>query len=410
MNKLRKALPDLLTDLSFGLFFCGISIIPVLAFYFQSPDMALRGLLLLPAALLFFLLRRVCGSFLLFAAAHIVCLLGIPYGLYSITGNLIPALGALAFLLILTVYSFVRRLGKEASGLTLPLLLAFALFYLAAAIIMDKALGLLLYLPYTVFTGISFLLFVCYTQVANIEETLSDAYVQSAQYAKAILRFNNRSTALFVLISALIMGGLILLPVSDALWALLYALRDGIRALLGMLPEGEPETPVIPADDTGGQGGFDLSGLVPEKEPREPLIPPEVLQAIVLTFLILLILFGIIYFIYRMYRRFGEGVDTTGDIKEFVEPREIQFAEKARRGFRQLFERIIGPENKIRRLFYHSVRDYHKKNKQAILPSETAAEIAARMTAENRDIAELREKYDAVRYGKEDPVSTKPDR
>lgn len=404
MNKLRKALPDLLTDLSFGLFFCGISIFPVLTFYDQSPDKALRGLLLLPAALLFFLLRRVCGSFLLFAAAHIICLLGIPYGLYSITGDLIPALGALVCLLIETVYSFVRRLGKDTPGLTLPLLLAFALLYLAAAIVMDKALGLLLYFPYTVFTGISFLLFVCYTQVVNIEETLSDAYVQSAQYAKAILRFNNRSTALFVLVSAVIMGGLVLLPVSDALWALLYALRDGIRALLGMLPEGE-DTPTVPIDNAEAQRGLDLSGLMPKKEPREPLIPPEVLQAIVITFLILLILFGIISFIYRMYRRFGEGVDTTGDIKEFVEPQELQFAEKARRGFRQLFERIIGPENKIRRLFYHSVRDYHKKKKQTILPSETAAEIAARMTASDEEIIELQKKYDTVRYGKNDTLS-----
>jgi len=401
MSKLRKILPDLLIDLSYGLLFCGISVLPTFALYVQTPRMALWGLTLLPVTLLFFFLRRVCSFFLLFSAAHIVCLLGIPYAIYYFTGNLIPALGTLAYLLILTIYSFVRRLGKESSGLTLPLLLAFAFFYLATAVIMDKALGIQLYAPYTAFTGISFLLFVCYTQAVNIEETLTDAYVQSAQHTKAIFRFNNRSTALFLLLCAAIMGSMVLLPVSDALWALLYALRDGIRALLGMLPEGEPETTTVPSDKTGTQGGLDLSGLMPEEEPREPLIPPEVLQAIVLIFLVLLIIFGIVYFIYRMYRRFGEGVDTTGDIKEFVEPRELQLTEKARRGFRQLFERIIGPENKIRRLFYQKVRDYHKKNRQTILPSETAAEIAARMAAENGEITELREKYDAVRYGKE---------
>lgn len=394
MNGFRNALPGLLTAFAYGLLFYGLSVFPIsrVMGYAQVP----AALLLLGLCVAFFLLRRHCNVFTLFVLAHVVLLLAIFLGTHLLAFPLYERLAVLACAICLLLFSFQQRLSKQSGGFPLPGFFACGgLLFLCAALLVQAG-GPRLYVPYTMFTLLLFLMHLLWQHLTALSDALSTIQLQTDKQKKSIRRSNNRSIAALMAATATI--AIALLPLHRLLKSLFQSLRSGIIWLLRKLfsrssTPPTPEAPVAP----------DVSPQLPDAPfqdnlpVRKPLLTPEMIQAIVVLVLLGSALFLVWYGFRHMHRRFGAVIDDTGDRKESlgaVDRDEVPgpwYSPRKRRA----------PGSRIRLLFYRRVRAHHRRNRLTISPSETAADLSVRVP----DTDVLLPQYEAARYG---PLGDKP--
>lgn len=401
MSKFRRALPDLLVYIFWGLLFYGLSLLPVLSF---EQNLRLTTIFTAAAAfmpLLLFLLRETIKSFPVFALLHIFTGIALIAAGIILSGKLNISIAFAAYVFLLTVYCLITRFGSNTPLLSLPVIIAAAAGNLTASIIMSQMFFIDIASLYAAFTGASFLIYILYEQVTNVNDTVLSAEDSSGQYTKWLLRFNNRIIAVFLALAAIVLIFFGNIPViGNALWQMLSAIKNGIIWLISLIPISEtvPEE-IIP--ESPPQGTPNFGELFGETETKEPLIPTEVYIAIVLTLLLIGVIYLFIRFISKLNSNFNRTRNLANDTVEYIGPKDLKEKEKGTSPLRRLFSRTLRQDNKTRREFYKRVRSYYKKHRLYIEPCETARDITDKMTQET-DAEDLGKKYEKARYGPND--------
>ena len=330
-----------------------------------------------------FLIRRYVRSTVLVIITHLVA----PALVFYLLGDWF-LLGALV---LMTIYSFVRRMNKRNDLDTL-----FGIFAAALLIIMcfvgihlghDYAAIIYPILVVIVVIGSEL-----YSRMARVNSSLEAITQRSNQPIKQILKFDHKMMPTMVCI-------LIIFTLAGR-----HAVVDPIFTLISQI-----RMPEIEINQTRGP----ITGPLP---PRAEMLPMMVLEeqqephpfweafdaaiyflmniAIILLFITLFIS-GIItaYKLMSYKKRQTPNLADGEDEKIFITPEKVK---RRRRGFEALSKLFARQENKTRRMFRKKILRY-KKMGVPIVKSDTPRQMSKRIKQE--DIKELTAEYENIRYG-----------
>lgn len=374
-------------------FLCFHTILAIIIIYkFGISHIFLSYLLIFPFYLLF-LIRRKVKNIVLFLILNLS-----PFILTPLMPDLISTLVYALFCFILAFYSIQMRLNQRSIKgsfiITLPPLVV---NFLGA--VLNRALEI--NIPDVFFVINSTLSIICYilvTHISNIDGSLELLTSFGSQPVKPILDFNNRTIAVFALLTG-VFASLSLFIKLDSLWSLIsgtiLAVLRFIFSLLAKIsnPQETADYPESLGSTENMQTLFE-----PPPEPNALMILLEqIFVYMVYLLLIGLLLFGIGYTIYKFYKKFYASNQNTGDTKEFAAPlyevKNFKFKK-----LRDLFP-VLSKDMRIRRLFYKKVKSYLKKGVK--LENDNTAKIISEKISQYEDIKELTHLYEKARYTNE---------
>jgi len=250
-------------------------------------------------------------------------------------------------------------------------------------------------------------------------------HMQMENFASAMFRYaesgNQPVDRISNLGNRLLAGFLVFLGVvalfapygATAVTKVLNGLLAAIRFIVGLFQFGGGETTpttVTPATETPGNSEGGLPVVESSAFWRVMMQIVEIFLYIVLIVVLLALVAGFFYALYRLYRRFYTDRSVDGDIRIRLARSSADHArlsgsekpsgKKPRRG------PGATPADRIRRLFIRTVESAVKARRAEVRDSDTARIISDKVSQGlRRDLGSLPELYDKARYGPEGAVT-----
>jgi len=395
----------LLNELLQGLLVFAVLALPVAAL---APDSRWPLLGILLAAFLVLTLLRYVGRRVWQLVVPSVALLALPFllpfppGPY---GGLFPGLVLFLGLLVLVVRALVQRWRSRKEGPALPALptQSLALLVLLALDLGARQLGLAVLSPVYFAVGVAYLLLLLVRwHRASLADQMDRYAATPTQPTARVLRFNRMLLGGMLIGMATLLLLSPLLPVYATLVWLWRRFLDLLRWLLSLVAVGPEPTPTPAPEPTSPPTP------TPSSEVGPPAVTPEwlrVLQEILLYLMFaavaLLLAAGLIYGLYRLYRRFYEARLPDADRRESLMPSLVDVVQERLRRTGRAFRRPFGrtPEQRIRHAFFRLVESQARRG-LVLKPSRTAREIVGELDAASHpDLQDVLELYEKARYG-----------
>jgi len=391
----KDLLPDALMSTVFLIMcigVCSLFLVPSddsLSLYFAC------WLLAIPAAFLFFV-RRLSLPAIPMILLHIGAVL-LPVLLFVSMGLEVLLVTACAgiSLVIYSLSAKFRANPVSASSVLIFVSLIFHLFILLITFL-RKADKLT---PYIV-SGflISLCFFLAVRQIFAFQKGFDHFLTSPTQPGKLILSNNNKVIIILFAASLFILPVSIIIPYGSIIDFFKFIIKYIVIFILffiSLIPEpAEVAEESTPADLTGSEEyGHASSGIL-----------AQILEIIIFAAVIIFVLYGLYKFISAAasyirthYRRSMSQV--TPAVSLYVTDEIIELKKAANRNKRKLPAFGTGEERKIRKQYYHTVKEAISKGSK-IKGSSTAEEIrTAVFDANGKDITDLTRRYEEVRYG-----------
>ena len=381
MTKKRVLILDILSGAAAYMMFAGIAILPA-AFFLNRPYVT--GFFILPFALCFWLRRRI-KHLSLFLLAHIA----LPFTILLLNVDLYQKLMYFALMLIIAVYSVVRRLKSSPPDIGAAFVGIQAICAGALAIVAERLNQPAAALVQPVTVGIVFICYIVFQHIRNLDETLELITRTTTQPVHAIFTVNNRIIAAFAVIAgiAALLSAFIKLDRPVALLG--RGLLAALRFLIGLLNGKGYDIRETPPDTPGQQDNQPF--MLPPVD-SEPWIIWRILEKIIYYAVFIASILAaaglVVYICIRIYRRFYETVKTDDEIE--VIPHD-NLAVEAIKAIKLFFNPLSG----VRRHFYKKIKRYIGKG-VPIQASDTPEEMTGKIIEE--DISRLTEAYQEARY------------
>ena len=344
-----------------------------------------------PALMLFFpilstFLRRKLRMLVPFILVHA----GFGAYVYLLSPNDLMSLFGYIFVIMLFVYGMYRHMTHEEerdmSYATLYLAIGMMLLtYLACTIRGHEEYQTALLAQGLVYS----LLFLSYQHRTSISRTLSVMDSRDNFSTKRTIRFNKVVFLAYMGLLALAFALLYALGLSKWLTLGGQYLMLGIRRLVRFLTKTEP-APGVKEEEAAAESNI-------QEEASQMLVPAGktargwvVAQRILVVVFVVVVVLLLIYVLVRTFQRFHKTYGYSE--KNYTENKTFYTREKTVRRRRTLREMLdLGPEDKIRKAYYNTVK--HKIDK-TVLRSDTPSQAAGK----EPEIAPLVDRYDQVRY------------
>jgi hypothetical protein len=336
--------------------------------------------------------RAAVKNLFMFLLSH----LGVLAAVYFITTGFWPRIIALAFTAAIIIYSFVKRFSAkdEEMGISTVVILSLLMTIAYAGARNFGYLPVMRILP--IGAAAAAICFLVLQHMKNLDRIIDLLSLTTVQPVRDITRLNNICIsifALFALLAAAAAGNVKLDGVFSSLGGALLA---GLRFLFSLIPKSKvTEQPITPQNEPPPPA---LDGMLEQK--GEPWAIWAILEKIVIyvtIFLIIaLVICGIIYACYRIYKRFYEVQSVSGDIKKFITP-DLLSSKAITTRLRNMFPKSR-PQNKIRRAYYKIIRR-HISQGVPLVKTDTPLEMKDKILAAGHDISALTVDYEKERYG-----------
>lgn len=365
----------------------------------ESREMYLRmGILLLPL-FLYLLVRMYVGNLFLFALLHIGCAGGLLLFFPRTHGE---AAAILLCLLVMMVNSLRVRLIGPYRGNECPSLIRIAFIFIVYvfAAYADRVLLMKLYF----YELIGFLFFYMISKNLENTEKFINQNLETANFPIRQIKGVNRTLLCFF--AVVMLGGMLLTPqlhperMASQLGHIALIVLRWLFSLI-RTKELSPE-PLLDLENSENMGeGLLLEEAVPSKL---ALILQFMMEVISVIVLIGLLLFGIGFSLYQIYKRFYENPLKTGEEEKKMDVITRTEHVPIFRKKKELQEESGGYSKKIRRHYKKSVK--RRTGKEQILsPSLTPTEIESALGSPLMDGTEQERVivlYEKARYGKEE--------
>lgn len=365
----------------------------------ESRWMYLRmGILLFPL-LLYLLVRMYVGNLFLFLLIHIGCAGGLILFFPKTVGEAIAILICLLVMVINSIrFRIIESYGYSECPSLIMISLIFIVYVLAAYT--EKVLLMKLYF----YEFVVFLFFYMISKNLENTEKFISMNQETANFPIRQIKGVNRTLLCFF--AAVMLVGMLLAPrlhpeyITKQLGNLALIFLRWIFSLI-QTKEISPE-PLLDMGSSENQGyGFPIEEAVPSKL---ALFLQYVMEVFTVIFLISVLLFGIGFCLYQIYKRFYAIPLKAGEEKKETDVITITESIPIFRKKKDLQEELGGYSKKIRRHYKKSVKR-RKGKTQELSPSLTPTEIEAVLEHSIKDAKEQERilvLYEKARYGKEE--------
>lgn len=305
---------------------------------------ALHSLILLPAPILSYLIKKYTRHIWSFLVLH-----GIVLAIYlTVVSDIYLRTAIGIYMVILTLVAYYKKnKGKERENTPAELLVLFVMFYIACSLVGMKEL-----LPLCFNLSIIYvLLFVVNMYLFNLEKFV---YNHEGMNNIPFHQIRNSNNVLILFLSSLFLVFMLtfsLIPLDRFLSKLGKLLIRLLRYLISLLRSEEPEDIPEPEEEQMAVEDF------PINEPsRLMVIILDIFQWVAIILVIALFVALIVYTLYQIYQYFYlKSEDTTKDKIEFLSP--FLRKERVKREHKKILRGLFGRSNnaQIRKFFTQAV-------------------------------------------------------
>ena len=357
------------------------------------------GILLLPLFCYVFT-RMYVGNLFLFALIHIGCAVGL---LLFFPKTVAEAAAILVCLVVMIVNSVRFRIIESYQYQECPHLFMVSLLFIV--FIFASYIEKTVLMKQCFYEFIGFLLFYMISKNLENTERFIALNQETANFPIRQMKGVNRTLLCFFTI--VMLGGMLLVPqfhperITEQIGALALMV---LRWLFSLIQREEINSkPYLDLEDSGNQSGYGLP--IEEGIPSKlALFLQYLMEIVTVIILIAVILFGIGFCLYQIYKRFYAIPLKSGEDRKETDVITVTEHVPIFQKKKKLKEELGGYNKKIRYQYKKSVK--RRKGKEQILePSLTPTEIETVLEHPFMDVKE-REKwitlYEKARYGKEE--------